>query len=59
MNEHIDAVAAVAESYRRRGYQVEIEPDDTGLPPFLLGFRPDLIARSASENVVIEVKVGS
>jgi hypothetical protein len=59
MNAHIDAIAAIAESYRQRGYQVEVEPAGQALPPFLLGFQPDLIARSPNENVVIEVKVGT
>src|SRR5262245_37793074 len=59
MNSQTYAVAAVADSYRQRGYQVEVEPVGPMLPPFLLGFRPDLIARGPHDNVVVEVKVGT
>lgn len=61
MSSQIDAqaIAAVAADYRKRGYQVEIEPAGAALPQFLTGFRPDLIARRADDNVVIEVKVGT
>lgn len=52
-------IARVAEEYRRRGYSVEVEPRGPGLPEFLGGFRPDLIARSPGESVVIKVNVGT
>jgi hypothetical protein len=52
-------IAKVAEDYRRRGYDVEIQPKGSGLPEFLVGFQPDLIARSGVESVVVEVKVGT
>jgi hypothetical protein len=51
-------LARVAEEYRRRGYQVSIEPVGDAVPEFLAGFRPDIIARSDQESVVVEVKVG-
>lgn len=59
MNAHTNVVAAVADTYRQRGYQVDVEPIGPTLPAFLSGFRPDLIARSANDNVVVEVKVGT
>jgi class 3 adenylate cyclase len=53
------AIASIAASYRQRGYQVDIEPSGPGLPKFLEGFTPDLIARRSGDNVVVEVKVGT
>ena len=52
-------IAKVAEDYRRRGYEVEVEPKETSLPDFLDGYRPDLIARNSTESVVVEVKIGT
>jgi hypothetical protein len=53
-------VARVADDYRRRGYEVEVEPAANALPEFLQGFHPDLIARKpGDESVVVEVKVGT
>ncbi|MFN0243497.1 MAG: hypothetical protein ACKVWV_11450 [Planctomycetota bacterium] len=52
-------IARTAEDYRRRGYDVEVEPRGPALPAFLDGFQPDLIARNASESVVVEVQVGT
>ena len=51
------ALAKVADDYRRRGYDVDVAPTDPSLPSFLEGFRPDLIARSPNDSVVVEVKV--
>lgn len=52
-------IAKVAEDYRRRGYDVDVVPRGPRLPEFLRGFQPDLIARSSTESVVVEVKVGT
>jgi hypothetical protein len=52
-------IAKVAEDYRQRGYEVDVVPRGPRLPEFLGGFQPDLIARSPSESVVVEVKVGT
>jgi hypothetical protein len=52
-------IAKVAEDYRRRGYDVDVGPSASAIPEFLGDFRPDLIARSPAEAVVIEVKVGT
>jgi hypothetical protein len=52
-------VARVADDYRRRGYDVQVEPAGSALPEFLRGFHPDLIARKPGESVVVEVKIGT
>lgn len=54
-----EVITKVAEDYRRRGYDVDIEPKGSNLPKFLDGFQPDLIARRSDESVVVEVKVGT
>jgi len=54
-----NVIAKVAEDYRRRGYDVDVEPSGPSLPEFLGEFRPDLIARSPGETVVVGVKVGT
>ncbi len=53
------AIAKVAEDYRRRGYTVSIKPTGAELPDFLEGYQPDIIARSPTESVIVEVKVGT
>ena len=45
----------IAEEYRQRGYEVSLEPSPASLPPFLEGYRPDIVARSSEETVVVEV----
>jgi hypothetical protein len=45
-----------AQEYASKGYRVVKDPDSTQLPDFLKGFRPDLIAYSDRENVVVEAK---
>ncbi len=46
----------VAADYARHGYSVMRPKSSEGLPSFLHGHRPDLIAESAEERVIIEVK---
>jgi uncharacterized protein YutE (UPF0331/DUF86 family) len=46
----------VAREYRQRGYDVIIEPTSDQLPGFLVPFRIDMLARSAEENVIVEVR---
>lgn len=46
----------VAREYRQRGYNVIIEPRSDQLPGFLAPFRIDMLARSAEENVIVEVR---
>lgn len=52
-------IAKVADDYRRRGYEVTIEPRGSEVPEFLSGFQPDLIARGPEESVIVEVKIGT
>ncbi len=52
-------VAKVAEDYRRRGYDVAIRPRGAEIPEFLSDYQPELIARSAADSVVVDVKVGT
>ena len=47
---------AVAREYKKKGYEVVMEPGSSALPSFLAGFRPDLLARNENETVVIEIK---
>lgn len=49
----------VAAQLRSQGYNVVIQPSTGALPDFLLGHRPDMIARRDDENLVIEVKATS
>jgi REase_AHJR-like len=49
----------LAADYRAQGYDVRIEPGPEDVPPFLMGVRPDLIARGPHDSVVVEVKVGT
>lgn len=55
---HSERVAAVANRYRQRGYQVVEEPVAEQLPDFLQGFnfRPDLLAENGAESVIVEVQ---
>lgn len=52
-------IAKVADDYRRRGYEVTVDPRGPDVPEFLSGFQPDLIARGPEESVIIEVKIGT
>lgn len=51
-----ETIERVAQEYRSKGYEVVIAPAVSELPDFVREFRPDIIARSAKECVVIEVK---
>ncbi len=51
-------VRSLARRYRREGYRVEFPDRGGAVPSFLDQTRPDLIAESASDNVVIQVKRG-
>lgn len=46
----------VARAYRKAGYRVVVNPDESELPNFLRDFQPDLIAIADHESVVVEVK---
>jgi hypothetical protein len=46
----------IVREYRQRGYDVIIEPRADQLPGFLAPFRIDMLARSAEETVIVEVR---
>lgn len=52
----LEVVERAASEYAGRGYTVIVQPTPVQLPDFLKEFRPDLLALSSSDNVVIEVK---
>lgn len=49
-------LSAIAREYEKNGYRVVRRPSKADLPDFLSAFAPDLIAYSAGDNVVVEVK---
>lgn len=49
-------LAQLAEEYRSKGYQVWVEPSAAELPEWLRLYRPDLVAQSADDSVVVEVR---
>jgi hypothetical protein len=49
-------LAETAAEYRARGYDVIVNPAAGDVPRFLSGAVPDLIAKSDSDSVVVEVK---
>jgi hypothetical protein len=51
-----EALREAARKYGRLGYRVLEQPDESSLPHFLRGQRPDLVAFGKKKNVVIEVK---
>ena len=52
-------ILEIADAYRRRGYEVLVEPATGELPSFLADFQPDMIARGPEDSVVVEVRVGT
>ncbi len=54
-----EVISRVADDYRRRGYEVDVEPSADAVPEFLRGLHPGLIARRPGDSVVVEVKVGT
>jgi hypothetical protein len=50
-----DRLAAVAMEYRRKGYDVHLEPAEDDLPVFLRGFDADVVAQSPADNVIVQV----
>jgi Holliday junction resolvase len=49
-------VERVAQEYREKGYEDAVGSAVSELPDFVREFRPDIIARSSNDCVVIEVK---
>ena len=47
---------ALAEEYRRQGYEAIEEPSPEQLPDFLSGYHPDLLIRKGGEAKIVEVK---
>jgi hypothetical protein len=54
--EYLRTRRSVAREYRKRGYEVVEQPQGDGLPPFLRGFAPDLIAMKDDDRAVVEIK---
>lgn len=54
-----ERVQEIACEYQDKGYLVVVEPHGAHLPEALAGFQPDLLASSAEETVVVEVKYGN
>jgi len=50
-----EKIESIAAEYRGKGYSVIVHPNRQDLPPFLTAFEPEIVAKSASSNVVIEV----
>ncbi len=51
-----ESVSTVAESYRRRGYEVVFEPEPSLLPKEAKSLQPDFLATKGDERVIVEVK---
>lgn len=51
-----EVLERIAADYRKRGYDVVVQPGGRDLPDFLADTSPDIIARRPGENLVIEVK---
>jgi uncharacterized protein YutE (UPF0331/DUF86 family) len=47
---------AIAEEYRRQGYEVIEEPSPEQLPDFLSSYHPDLLIRKGDKAKIVEVK---
>lgn len=49
----------IVKEYLSKGYEVRLEPTVKERPSFLRNYKPDLVAISPNDNVVIEVKTSS
>src|SRR5579859_6878893 len=49
-------IEQISSDYRAKGYDVRVRPAITDVPPFLHPFQPDIVATSATDNVVVDVK---
>jgi hypothetical protein len=54
---HDAVVQRIADEYRGKGYRVTLEPPSEELPAGIGNYRPDLVAVSSGESVVVEVQV--
>ncbi len=57
-NEPVESAARnrLARKYKVLGYDVQENPGPDRLPDFMRGAAPDIVARSSSDNVVIEIR---
>jgi REase_AHJR-like len=53
------ALVQYADWYATQGYSVSLRPGPKQLPDFLRALAPDMIARRAGENVVVQIKTSS
>lgn len=51
-----DVLQRLVPELQAEGYEVFLHPNRTLVPEFLKGYAPDILARRADKNVVIEVK---
>ena len=56
MEREAHRIKGLKKEYEAKGYSVELEPAPSSLPETLKSYRPDMIARSEEDVVVIEVK---
>ena len=47
---------SVARQYERDGYRITVPRREEDLPSFLQGFKPDFIAESEQDRVIVEIK---
>ena len=47
---------AIAEEYRRKGYEVIEQPLPEQLPEFLANYHPDILVKRSDEAIIVEVK---
>ena len=52
----IELSRLVADRYRRKGYEVYVDPPASILPEFTAGYRPDILALSGNDRILIELK---
>lgn len=55
-NLELSKIKQVAKDYEKNGYTVIIEPKSSDIPNFIKNYKPDLIATSSKDNVVVEIK---
>ena len=46
----------VAQDLRAKGYEVFVEPSASEIPDFVREYQPDILARGATESLIVEVK---
>lgn len=56
LREHEKLVRLVAKELEEDGYAVFLEPSPDLIPFSLLGYRPDVLATKADDNLIVEIK---